>query len=268
MSHVATAVSADGTRIAFERGGEGPAVVLVDGALCSREVGPSGGLARALAPGFTVLRYDRRGRGLSTDTKPYAVQREIEDLDAVVMAAGGSACLWGMSSGALLALKYAAAHPGKVRKVSVYEAPCIVDDGHPPTAGDWARIALAVEHGDPGAAVRTFLASVGVPGFAIALMRWLPMWARLRALAPTLPYDGQIVEPFQRGVPIDPSPWTPMTAPAQVVAGAKSPLWMRDGNRGLCGALPSARFTLLEGQTHNLRPRALAPLLARFFAEP
>jgi len=260
-----TVTSKDGSRIAVTRSGSGPAVVFVDGALCYGSMGPGESLAWRLAPGCTVYRFDRRGRGCSTDSQPYSVQREIEDLDAVVDAAGGHAALWGMSSGALLALLYANANAGKVGKVSVYEAPCIVHGGHPPNERDWAEIALAVAQERRGAAVRAFLRSVGVPGFAVAAMSLLPLWSRLKAVAHTLPYDGWIVRPFQRGEPLDSSQFAGVTCPAQVVFGARSPVWMQTGNLALCNALPSAHSIALQGQSHHLRPAVLAPLLAEFF---
>lgn len=257
--------SADGTRIALQASGTGPAVVLVDGALCYSGMGPGDALASCLANHFRVYQYDRRGRGLSADSKPYAVEREIEDLDAVVGAAGGSVYLWGMSSGPLLALKYAAVHPERIKKVSVYEAPCIVDDEHEPTQKDWEQIADAVARGSRGPAVRTFLKSVGLPRIVVAIMSILPFWSKLKAVAHTLPYDGEIVEKYQRGQPLGRSEWAGLTALAQVVIGSKSPPWMQSGNRALCAALPSANCVVLEGQTHDLKPAGLAPLLVRFF---
>ena len=264
-STAATSVtSVDGTRIAWKTSGTGPVLVLVDGALCYSGMGPGDALASKLARHFRVCQYDRRGRGLSSDAQSYAVERELEDLDAVVGAAGGSVFLWGMSSGSLLALKYAARHPQKVVRVSVYEAPCIVDDGHEPTARDWVKIADAVSRGARGTAVRTFLKSVGMPRIAVAILSVLPFWPKLKAVAHTLPYDGEIVEPYQRGQPLDHSEWAGVPV-AQVVVGGKSPRWMQSGNRALSGALPAAECVVLEGQTHDLKPAALAPVLVRFF---
>jgi pimeloyl-ACP methyl ester carboxylesterase len=261
----ATATSPDGTRIALKVRGAGAAVVLVDGALCYSGMGPGDALASGLGSHFRVHQYDRRGRGLSSDVKPYSVEREIEDLDAVVDAAGGSVRLWGISSGALLALKYAARHPGKVDKVSIYEAPCIVDGGHAPTAGDWALVAEAVSHGARGKAVRTFLKSVGMPGIAVALMSILPPWRKLKAVAHTLPYDGEIVQPYQLGQPLDRSEWESLTLPVQVVVGASSPGWMQTGNRALCAALASGEWLVLKGQAHDVKASVLAPVLVEFF---
>jgi pimeloyl-ACP methyl ester carboxylesterase len=262
----ATAIrSADGARIAVKAAGSGPALVMVDGALCCSGLGPGDALSRFLAPHFRVHQFDRRGRGASSDHPPYAVEREIEDLDAVVDAAGGNVFLFGISSGAILALKYACTHPSKVKKVCVYEAPCIVDDGHEPMSDDWARIASAVGRADPGAALRTFLRSVGLPRLAIAIMSLLPIWPRLKAIACTLPYDGAIVGPYQRGASLDRCEWEALQAPVQVLIGGKSPGWLQRGNRALCEALPAAECVVLAGQTHNVKPAVTAPALLRFF---
>lgn len=260
--------SADGTRIAFSATGTGPAVILVDGALCWRGMGPGDALARRLADRFTVFQYDRRGRGGSGDTAPYDVRREIEDLDAVLQAAGGTAMLWGMSSGAVLALDAAAQLRG-VEKVAVYEAPLIADASRPATQDDWLAIRHAVAQGDRSEAVQRFLRLVGLPGFAIAVMRLLPVWPRLKGVAHTLPYDGELVAGLQRGRPPDPARWAGITAPVLVADGGRSPQWMRAGNAALAAALPGgARYRTVEGLTHNPKAAVLAPVLDGFFAGP
>src|SRR5262245_30610986 len=146
-SGVDTVVSRDGTPISFERQGSGPALVLVDGALCYRGQGPSGPLASHLRDHFTVLTYDRRGRGRSGNANGNALEREIDDLDAIIEAAGGSAFVYGVSSGGALALE--AAHRGlKIDKLAVYEAPFIVDGTHPPLPDDFVpRLDRAVAEG-------------------------------------------------------------------------------------------------------------------------
>src|SRR5205085_6796906 len=184
--------------IAFDRIGHGPPLLLVDGALAYRGLGPSRPVAALLAPHFTVFTYDRRGRGESGDTRPYAVQREIEDIEALAGEAGGEVFVWGISSGAFLALE-AAKKTRSIRKLALYEAPFIVDDSRPTTEDDWLRIRDAITAGDRGAAVRLFLKSVGVPAVVIAVMRWMPIWPKLEAVAETLPYDGALVENDQKG---------------------------------------------------------------------
>ena len=259
-----TVISKDGTPIAFDRIGAGAPVILVDGALCHRRMGPSGPLAALLAPHFTVFTYDRRGRGESGDTAPYAVEREVEDIAALIDEAGGSAYLWGMSSGAVLALEAASRLRG-IRKLAVYEAPFIVDDSRATTEDQWRRIGEAVAAKRRGAAVKVFLQAVGVPGFVIALMRLSPVWPKLKALAHTLPYDGALVRDHQMGRPLPAQRWASVTVPTLVMDGGKSPQWMRHGNRALALVLPNSQYRTLDGQTHMLKPKAHAPTLMEFF---
>jgi uncharacterized protein YndB with AHSA1/START domain/pimeloyl-ACP methyl ester carboxylesterase len=257
-------VSKDGTSIAFDRIGHGSPVILVDGALCWRGLGPSGQLAKVLAPHFTVLTYDRRGRGASGDTPPYAVEREVEDIEALISEAGGAVFLWGVSSGAVLALEAANRLEG-IRKLAVFEAPFIVDDSRPTTVEDWVRIRAALAAGRPSDAVHTFLKSVGMPAFLITLMRLTPVWSRLRAVAHTLPHDGDIVQNLQGGRPLPAGSWASVTMPTLVMDGGKSPAWIREANRSLASALPNAQYRTLEGQTHAVKARAHAPTLVEFF---
>lgn len=259
-----TVMSKDGTAIAFERTGNGAAVILVDAALCDRRMGQSRQLAKLLAPHFTVITYDRRGRGGSGDMAPYAVEREVEDIAALVNEAGGSAYLWGMSSGAVLALEAASRLSG-VRKLALYEAPFIVDKSRPTTEDQWVRIGDEIAAGRRGAAVKLFMQMVGVPGFFIALMRLSPVWPKLTALAHTLPYDGVIVRDYQKGRPLPTHRWAPVTVPTLVMDGGKSPQWMRHGNRALSLVLPNAHYRTLDGQTHMLKPKAHAATLVGFF---
>jgi pimeloyl-ACP methyl ester carboxylesterase len=261
-----TVLSRDGTAIAFQRVGHGPAVILVDGALCYRGLGQSGHLARLLAPHFAVFTYDRRGRGESGDTAPYAVEREIEDIAALLSEAGETAFLWGMSSGAVLALEAAGRLPG-LKKVAVYEAPFIVDDSRSTTEEAWIRIGEAVAAGRRGAAVTLFLQAVEVPRLFTALMRLSPVWSKLKAIAHTLPYDGAIVQDNQRGKPLPAGRWATVTAPTLVMDGEKSRQWMRRGNRALALVLPNAQYRTLAGQTHMLKPEAHAPTLVEFFRD-
>jgi pimeloyl-ACP methyl ester carboxylesterase len=257
-------LSKDGTAIAFDRIGAGPAVILIDGALCYRGMGQSGKLANLMAQRFTVFTYDRRGRGASSDTAPYAVEREVEDIEALLSEAGGTASVWGISSGAVLALEAANRLKG-IKKLALYEPPFIVDDSRSTTEDDWVRIGEAVDADRRSDAVRIFLKSVGVPGFFITLMRLMPMWAKLKAIAHTLPYDGAIVRDNQRGKPLPASRWASITVPALVMDGGNSPAWMRHGSQSLASVLPNAQYRRLEGQTHMLKPKVHAPLLVEFF---
>jgi pimeloyl-ACP methyl ester carboxylesterase len=256
-------LSKDGTAIAFDRIGAGAAVILIDGALCYRGIGQSGKLANLMAQHFTVFTYDRRGRGASGDTAPYAVEREVEDIEALLSEAGGTASVWGISSGAVLALDAANRLKG-IKKLALYEPPFIVDDSRSTTEGDWVRIGEAVAADRRSDAVRIFLKSVGVPGFFITLMRLMPMWSKLKAIAHTLPYDGAIVRDNQRGKPLPANRWASITVPALVMDGGNSPAWMRHGNQSLASALPNAQYRTLEEQTHMLKPKVHAPLLVEF----
>jgi pimeloyl-ACP methyl ester carboxylesterase len=259
--------SKDGTAIAFDRIGSGSPVILIDGALCYRGMGQTGQLAELLAPQFTVFTYDRRGRGASGDTAPYAVEREVEDIAALLGEAGGSAFVWGTSSGAVLAVE-AASHLSGIKKLALYEAPFIVDDTRPPTEDGWERISEAVAADRRSDAVKLFLKLVGVPSLVRALMPlMIPVWSKLKAVSHTLPYDGAVVRDNQRGKPLPTNRWASVTIPALVMDGGNSPAWMRHANRSLASVLPNARYQTLQGQTHILKPKTHAPILIEFFKD-
>jgi pimeloyl-ACP methyl ester carboxylesterase len=261
-----TAISKDGTSIAYDELGEGPPLILVGGALNTRSFGPNGSLAPLLAERFTVINYDRRGRGASGDTRPWTVEREVEDIDALIEAAGGSAYVYGISSGAALALE--AANRGlAIEKLALYEAPFIVDDSRPPLADDYlVRLQGFVDSDRPGDAVRLFIREgVGLPAVVVALMRFMPAWSKLKAVAHTLPYDAAIVYDYQKGRPLPPEQWSSATMPTLVSAGGKSPDGMRNAMRELADVLPNAKYHTLEGQTHIVKAEVLAPVLVEFF---
>jgi alpha-beta hydrolase superfamily lysophospholipase len=260
--------SGDGTPIAYETTGDGPPVILVDGALCHRASGPSAALAAQLAEHFTVFTYDRRGRGESGDATTYDVEREVEDLEAVIRAAGGSASVYGISSGAALALE-AARCGAAIEKLALYEAPFIVDDSRAPMGAPYvSELDTLLAAGRRGDAVRLFMRHVGVPRVFVALMRLMPAWPKLKAAAHTLAYDAAVMGDTQDGVPLPAERWRDVTTPALVVAGGKSPAWIRRGNEELAEVLPDARHETLAGQTHMVSAKALAPLLAAFFSAP
>jgi pimeloyl-ACP methyl ester carboxylesterase len=265
-AHSGRVVSKDGTTIAFDRVGRGPPVILVVGALCSRSLGPGIKLAPELAKRFTVFTYDRRGRGDSGDKRPYEVDREVEDLEALIGEAGGSALVFGHSSGAVLALT-AAAQGVAIRKLAMYEAPLIVDRSRPTTEDDWEQIEASLADGRRGDAVKAFLKCVGVPAIGIAVMRWLPVWAKITAVAPTLSHDGAIVRDFQRGEPLPARRWAHVEIPMLAIDGEKSPAWMHNATRALASVLTDAQYRTLEGQTHDVNAKALAPVLTEFFQD-
>jgi pimeloyl-ACP methyl ester carboxylesterase len=265
---VETVTSKDGTRIAFDRSGRGEPVILVDGALSTRTAGLNGPLAELLAPHFTAYTYDRRGRGDSGDTPPYAIEREIDDIEALVDHAGGSACLYGISSGGVLALDAANRLGPKVTRLAVYEAPFVVDDTRPPLPdGYLARMQELVAADRRGDAIDLFMGKgIGLPGWMVFIMRFLPSRSAQKAVAHTLPYDATIMGDTQSGNPLPKDRWSSITLPTLVVAGGKSPTWMQHSQRALADLLPTAQHRTLEGQMHIVKAPALAPLLEEFFA--
>lgn len=262
---MSTVRSADGTTIAYTRAGQGPSLILVDGALCSRSFGPMPKLAELLAPHFTVYTYDRRGRGASGDTRPYSPGREVEDLEALVALAGEGVFLHGTSSGAALALE-AAKHIRSIAKLAVYEPPFIVDDSRAPMPDDWLpRLKQLVADDHSGDAVKMFMHFVGVPSMFTSVMPLMPVWAKLKAAAPTLPYDIAIVHDHQRGAALTPAEWAPVKVSTLVAVGGKSPAWMTNGTRALADCLPDATHRTLPSQNHQVKGQAIAPVLTEFF---
>jgi len=266
-----TVVSKDGTRIAFDQSGQGSALILVAPAFGTRTDQAS--LAAALAPSFTVFAYDRRGRGASGDTAPYAVEREIDDLEALIDAAGGSAFVFGHSSGAVLGLDAALALLTKISKLALYEPPFIVDASRPPMPEDFAqRLGELVAAGRRGDAVAYWQTQLGVPAEGIAHMRQSPMWAGLEDLAPTLPYDATIMGDTQRGDPAPLKQWASVTVPTLVMDGTvmmgseEAHAFMRSGADALAKTLPQAQRRTLEGQDHGPSDETLVPVLVEFFA--
>jgi pimeloyl-ACP methyl ester carboxylesterase len=262
-----TVTSKDGATIAYDTIGAGPAVILVDGALGSRSMfGGDSELARLLAPNFTVYTYDRRGRGGSSDRQPFAVAREVEDIEALIDAAGGEAYLYGISSGGALALEAAIALTSKVKKLAIYEVPY---DSSEAGVRAWhayrAQLNDFVAADQRGDAVALFMKFVGVPDDMLAGMRQSPMWPTLEAVAHTLPYDAAALG-ADRTVPTERA--TAVTAQTLVIDGGASyeilP-FMRASAEALANAIPNAQHQILEGQGHNVDAKALAPVLAAFF---
>ncbi|MFB4274752.1 alpha/beta fold hydrolase [Nonomuraea sp. MTCD27] len=254
--------SADGTVIAFDRRGEGPAVVLVQGAFAERRQPMMTAIASALARWFTVFSYDRRGRGGSGDTPPYAVEREIEDLAAVVAAAGGSAMVFGGSSGAALALEAAAVLPA-ISKLAVWEPPYHVDESAPALSpGFTAELGALVAAGRRAEVVERFMAAAGVPPEAVAMMRAQPTWEQAEAVAHTLVYEAAVL---RAGEELPAARLAAIGQPTLVLNGADSPAWMAKAGVAVAAAVPGAVLRVLEDQAHNVAPEALAPELLEFF---
>jgi pimeloyl-ACP methyl ester carboxylesterase len=263
-----TVISKDGTRIAYESLGSGPGLVLVDGALCYRASGPARPLAERLADRFTVYIYDRRGRGESGDAPEYDVQREVEDLEGVLAEAGGAqACVYGISSGAMIALE--TANRGvALRKLALYETPIVVDDTREPIAAEYdEHLRALIEAGRNGAAVKYFMrAAVGLPAPLVTLFPLMPAWGKLKRVAPTLIYDARTLDGMTDGRPVPEGRFAAVAVPTLAIYGGKSPQWMKNAVRQIADAVPGARPAELPGQTHMVKPAVLAPMLADFFA--
>ncbi|MCU4747372.1 MULTISPECIES: alpha/beta fold hydrolase [unclassified Streptomyces] len=262
-------VSADGTTIAFQRSGSGPAVILVASALADRSDGAK--LAGLLARHFTVINYDRRGRGASGDGARYAVEREIEDIAALLEHCGGSASVFGSSSGAVLALRAAAAGLD-IPRLALYEPPFAVDgDAFGPPADFAGRIDALLAEDRRGDAVKLFMTKAqGMPGLLVASMRLMPgVWSGLKALAPTLPYDIAVMGDTQRGEPLKADEWSSVASRTLVLTGGKSPEGFHQAARALTEVLPHAEHRTLDGLHHGavvMAPKKLAPSLVPFLA--
>ena len=262
-----TVVSKDGTTIAYDKKGEGPALIFVDGAMNSRSFSLAAPIAEMLAKSFTVYTYDRRGRGESGDTQPWTLDREIEDLDALITAAGGSAYVCGISSGAILALEATKKLGSKITKLAVYEAPMIVDDSRAPLGKpllDETKQLIAADRRDD--AMKLFMRAIEVPPFMLFLMRLMPTWKSIRTIAHTLVYDLEIATPYQEGKPLPQGLWASATMPTWVGVGGKSSVWMTHAQKALADILPNANLHVLPGQTHVVQPGAIVPELLQFFA--
>jgi pimeloyl-ACP methyl ester carboxylesterase len=257
--------SADGTAIAYDRSGSGPALILVDGALCSRAFGPTPKLAPMLAPHFTVYAYDRRGRGQSGDTQPYSREREVEDIAALIKVAGGSASLLGLSSGGVLALE-AAASGLRVDKVVAYEPPYVHENGHGGGTDYEAQLKRLVAADNRGGAVKYFMKDmVGAPAPMVLMMRLMPwIWSKLEAVAHTLPYDAAVMTGFR----IPRAHFASIAVPALTMNGSKTDPRLQRAARAVADAIPGAHYATLAGQTHNVKPDVLAAAVVEFITAP
>jgi pimeloyl-ACP methyl ester carboxylesterase len=252
---VDTARSTDGTKIAYERTGEGPVLILAGGALNNRHSADA--LVPRLVETFSVVTFDRRGRGDSSDTPPYAPAREVEDLEALIDAVGGSAMVYGHSSGAVLSLE-AAAGGAAITRLAAYEPPYLT--GNAETASTRLReIEAALHAGDRGTAVEIFIRGTGAP--FDAAMKTQPWFAGLEAVAHTLPYDLALVG--DSSVPVE--RLTKITVPTLGVYGDASPAWAAASIRAVIGAIPGATQKVLAGQTHAADPAVLAEVIIDYF---
>jgi pimeloyl-ACP methyl ester carboxylesterase len=255
--------SRDGTAIAYDVSGNGPAVILVGGVLGDRsQQAPLGAL---LAPHFTVFNYDRRGHGESSDTPPYAVEREVEDLEAIITAAGGSARLYGTSGCAILALEAATRGLApKIKKLALWEPPFIVDDSRPPVPQDYkAQLTELLAAGRRSDMVELFMTqAVGLPVELVAQMRHAPFWPAQEALAHTLIYDATLVGDYS----LPTKRLASVMVPTLVIDGGETP-WLSHAAQAVADVLPHAQRRTLKGQPHNVDAEALAPALIEFFTD-
>lgn len=263
-----TVTSKDGTKIAFDQIGNGPVIINVDSALASRAICVK--LAALLAKDFTVINYDRRGRGDSTDTQPYAVEREIEDIEALIDGAGGSAFLFGSSSGAVLALEAANKLSAKVKKQALYEPPFIVDDSRPPMPeGFLEQVKGALAQGKRTDALKLFFSTaMGIPGIFVFIMRLMPSWSQSKAVAHTLPYDLAVMAGTQQGKPLSQTRWASATMPTLVLTGGKSEAFFHKAGDALAEVLPNAEHKILKDQHHGsavMSPDVIASEMTNFF---
>ncbi|GAA1656409.1 alpha/beta fold hydrolase [Fodinicola feengrottensis] len=265
-----TTTSTDGTVIGYDRLGDGPPVVLVHPALGHRAFNPEmGRLAELLSATFTVFNYDRRGRGDSGDNAGpvgYDVQREIDDLAAMLTVAGGSAAVYGMSSGAALVLE--AANRGlPITKLALYEPPFVIDDSRTPVPpgylDDMVKLVVAGRRGE--AAEHFFVKGVGVPAEAIPYMRADPTWAEYEKVAPTLIYDSAILEGTMIGHPLSPERTAAAKMPALILVGSQVEDWAHTSTKWLADTLEQGSLTTLDGEFHQASAESLAVAVGDFF---
>jgi pimeloyl-ACP methyl ester carboxylesterase len=257
---VKTIQSKDGAILAYDIYGSGPALIYITGASCFRSFRPVVQDAKAFAKEFTVYNYDRRGRGDSTDTQPYAIEREVEDIEALIDAAGGKASLYGHSSGAVLALEAALRLGDKVDKVVMYDPAYVHDEAEKAQYNTLSQqVHQLLQAGKNAQAMTTFLKGIGMPKLFVYLMRLMPGWKTMVALAPTLAYDIALTRNLP---PVDRA--AQVTVPVQLIVGEKSPAGIHDVASQLTKAIPGATFIQLAGQDHMVSAKALLPALTSF----
>ena len=256
-----TVTSKDGTKIAFDILGKGKPLIFITGATCFRDFMPVKSDAKTFAKEFKVYNYDRRGRGDSSNTKPYSVDREVEDIEALIDHAGGQANLYGHSSGAVLALEAALRLPGKVNKALIYDPAYVYDDNEKLT---YAKLGEHVNDllskNENRKAIKAFLTGIGMPKIFIVLLPLFPGWQKMQALAPTLAYDIALTDR-----PPDLKRLSKVIVPIKVMAGGKSPLGVRRVADTIANSVAGAEYVVLPGQDHIVSAKKLIPYLRTFF---
>ncbi|WLR46604.1 alpha/beta hydrolase [Halobacillus litoralis] len=255
-----TTRSKDGTTLAYDVYGNGPPLIYITGASCHRSFKPIVQDAKIFSSEFTVYNYDRRGRGDSGNTLPYSIEREIEDIEAMIDAAGGMAHLYGHSSGAVIALEAALRLGNKVQKVTMYDAPYVRDEKEKAEYKQLSqKIHKLLENEKNSEAMLTFLKGIGMPKIFVLLLPLFHGWKTTKALAPTLAYDitlTQDMPPVKRA--------TQISIPIQIIVGEKSPASINDVGRQLTKAIPNAKFVQLAKQDHMVDGKKLLPILSTF----
>ncbi len=259
--------SRDGTQIAYSRQGSGHPLILIDGAFCHRKFGANVRLPGYLTDHFEVITYDRRGRGESENTLPYSMEREFEDLNAVIEVTGREPFVYGISSGAALALE-AVKHGLAFKKLTVFEAPYITDHSRRPLPPDYlSTIQQFIGENRPGKAVRYFMETgVGLPKPVVWLMQLMPAWKKMKEIAHTLEYDTLMLKEYGQGNLLRKADWKRVDIPVLVISGTKSEQWSQNAMKNLAEVLPFGEHLSLAGQSHLVNPKALAPHIYAYFS--
>ncbi|MFS0920154.1 alpha/beta fold hydrolase [Brevibacillus sp. 179-C 1.1 NHS] len=258
-----TTQSKDGTTLAYDVYGSGPALLFITGATCFRSFEPVLHDAQVLAEQFTVYNYDRRGRGDSGNTLPYAIEREIEDIEALIDAAGGTAYLYGHSSGAILALNAAMQLDAKVSKLVMYDPSYANNEADLKEFNELSQALYKLLEGGKNAdAISLFLEGIGIPKEVVHYMQQSPQWESMAALAPTLAYDITLASSLP---PIEHA--RKLRTPTQIIVGEASPASLHDVASQLSQAIPDAQYKLLEGQDHMPDPTVLLPVITSFLRD-
>lgn len=263
--------SADGSTIVYDRYGSGErTAVMVGGVFSFRHESTVVGVARALADryGMTVVTYDRRGRGDSTDNaRDFRVEHEIADLAALVGAVGSPVSLVGWSSGAVLAMRgLASGELEGVERLVAFEPPFVVEGSfHTPPPEFPERLRELVAQDQRSEVVRYFMTQgMGIPGFFVTIMRLTPFWSKLKATAHTAPYDWSVMGDYMRGEPLRVADWGRVTVPTLALAGARSEATLRAATKAIAELLPVAEHREIARLSHNANPKVLAPVLGEY----
>lgn len=258
-----TTKSKDGTTLAYDIYGNGPALIYITGASCFRSFGPIVQDAKVFSNEFTVYNYDRRGRGDSGNTLPYSVEKEVEDIEAMIDAAGGKAYLYGHSSGAVLALEAALKLKSKINKVVIYDPSYVHSEAEKISYGKLSKeVIKLIKEGKNAKAMKHFLVGIGMPKIFVFLLPLFPGWRKMVALAPTLEYDINLTKdlpPLERVSEIK--------VPVRIVVGEKSPEGVQEVGELLEKVIPGATIVKILGQDHMVNAKVLLPVLSNFLKD-